>query len=114
MRFAPVLAVLVTGLALYFSRGVLDQVLTANGPVRVALLPPCVALAAFVGLAALGLLWHDRRAVPRGTATAVRPPLGPLVLPVFGLLLLLLPYLPVLPDALPALQMFAGPARTLI
>jgi hypothetical protein len=36
MRFAPVLAVLVTGLALYFSRGVLDQILTADGPVRVS------------------------------------------------------------------------------
>ena len=85
MRFVPALAVLVTGLALYVSRGVLDQVLTPSGLVRVALLPPWQALGGFLALAALGLLWLDRRAVPRGSATAVRPPLGPLLLPLLGL-----------------------------
>ena len=114
MRFAPVLAVLITALALYFSRAVLDQILTADGPVRVALLPAWPALAGFALMSALGLLWLDRRTVPRRTASAARPPLGSLVLPLFGLGLLLVPYLPVLPDRLPALQMLAGPVRAVI
>ncbi len=114
MRFVPALAVLVTGLALYVSRGVLDQILTASGVVRVALLPPVQALGGFVALAALGLLWLDRRSVPRGSATNVRPKLGPLLLPLFGLLILLLPYLPFLSDIFPALQMIAGPLRGVI
>ena len=49
---------------------------------------------------------HERR--PRAGA------LGPFVLPVFGLILLLLPYLPYLPDAIPALQVLAGPVRPFI
>ncbi|HXG90728.1 MAG TPA: hypothetical protein VNJ02_20605, partial [Vicinamibacterales bacterium] len=107
-------AVLITGLAIYVSRGVLDEIITGAGAVRVAMLPPWPALGAFLAIGALGLLWLDRRAVPRGTATAVRPPLGPLVLPLFGLLLLILPYLPVLPDRMPALQMLAGPLRGVV
>jgi hypothetical protein len=114
MRFAPALAVLVTGLALYVSRGVLDQFLTDEGPVRVALLPPWQALGAFVGLAALGLLWLDRMTLPRGTSAALGPSLGPLVLPALGLSVLLLPYAPYIADALPVLQILAGPLATVI
>jgi hypothetical protein len=114
MGLVPVLAVLVTALALYASRAVLDQVVAADGLVRVALLPPWQSIGGFLAVGILGLLWLDRRAVPRGTATAVRPSLGPILLPLFGLALLLLPYLPVLPDAFPALQVLAGPARSVI
>ena len=114
MRFVPALVVLVVGLALYVTRGVLDQILTGEGLIRVALLPPVQALGGFVALAALGLLWLDRRAVPRASATQVRPALGPLVLPLFGLLVLLLPYLPWLPDAVPAVQIIAGPLRAIV
>ena len=114
MRFVPVMAVLTTGLALYVSGGVLDQIVTADGLVRVAMLPPWVTLLGFFALGGLGLLWLDRRAVPRGTATAVRPPLAPLLLPLLGLLILTLPYLPVLPDVFPALQVLAGPARGVV
>ncbi len=114
MRYVPILAVVVTGLALYVSGGVLDQVLMGNSLVRVALLPPWQALGGSIGLAALGLLWLDRRAVPRGTLTAVRSSLGPLVLPALGLAALLLPYLPLIPDRVPALQMLAGPLRGVI
>lgn len=114
MRFAPGLAVVMIALALYVSRGVLDQVLTGNGPMRVALLPPLETFVGFAAVAALGLLWLDRRTVPRGTATGVRPALGPLLLPAFGLLVLLVPYLPVVADRLPALQMLAGPVRAVI
>ena len=66
MRFVPLLAVIVTGLAAYLSRGVLDQVPSSSGLMRVALLPPWQALIGFVAMAATGLLWLDRRAARAG------------------------------------------------
>jgi hypothetical protein len=114
MRFVPVWAVVSTGLALFVSAGVQDQVVTPDGLVRVAMLPPWVALAGFLAVGALGLLWLDRKALPRGTATAVRLPLGLLLLPLLGLSVLTLPYLPVLPDVFPALQLLAGPVRGVV
>jgi hypothetical protein len=114
MRFIPALAVVATALALYVSAGVLDQVETPRGLVRAALLPPWQSLLGFAGMGALALLWLHRRAIPRGTATAVRTPLGALVLPAFALLLLVLPYLPVIPDRFPALQILAGPVRLVV
>jgi hypothetical protein len=114
MRVVPACAAVVFALALYVSRGVLDQVLTPDGPVRVALLPPVQALTGFLGLGLLGLLWLNRQTVPRASATQVKAPVGPLVLPLFGLAVLLLPYLPIVGDALPALQAIAGPLRGVI
>jgi len=114
VRGIPAAAVLTTAIALYLSRGVLDQVPNGNGVIRVALLPPWLALVAFAGLGGLGVLWLDRRAAPRGTTTAVRQKLGPFVLPLFGLAALILPFLPLVPDALPALQTLAGPARAIV
>ena len=35
-------------------------------------------------------------------------------MPLFGLLLLVIPYLPWLPDQVPALQILAGPARVVV
>ena len=110
----PVLAALVTGLALYVSRGVLDQISTASGPMRVALLPSPFALGGFLAVGALGLFLLDHRTLPRNTATAVHPRISFLVLPLLGLAILLIPYLPWLADLVPALQMIAGPARSLI
>src|SRR5687768_14030752 len=114
MRFVPALAIAVTALALYVSSGVLDQIVTPEGPVRVALLPPVQALLGFVVVGLLGLLWLERRSVPRGTGTAVRPQLAPLVLPALGLAMLLVPYLPVVPDFVPAVQVLAGPASYVV
>ncbi len=114
MAFVPVLAVLLTAVALYLSRGVLDQLVTPAGLVRVALLPPWQSVAAFAGVGLLGWLWLDRRAVPRASATAVHPAIAPLLMPLFGLLLLVIPYLPWLPDQVPALQILAGPARVVV
>lgn len=119
MWFPPSLVVgavcLSTGAALFASRGVLDRVLTAEGSVRLALLPPWQALAGFTLAAALALLFLTRSgsASPR-TATGARVPTAAVVTPLFGLLALLLPYLPWLPDRLPALQMLAGPAKYLV
>jgi hypothetical protein len=109
MRFVPVLAAIVTALGLYATRGVLDQVQTADGPVRVALLPPWQTLAGFVGVGILGLAWLQRRTRPRTTTVMTQLTIGPLILPTLALLLLVGPYLPVLPDLFPPLQTLAGP-----
>lgn len=99
----------ITGLALYATRGVLDQTVIDNTTVRFAMLPPWQALAGFISLAALVLVGIDHLNAPRGTTTFTRPRLGELVLPLFSLVMLLLPYLPVVPDRIPALQALAGP-----
>ena len=110
----PMLACAVTGLALYVTRGVLDQTVTAGGVVRFAMLPPWQALLGFICLAALVLVGIDHLNRPRGTTTARRPRLRELVLPLFALIVLLLPYLPVLPDRWPALQALAGPLGAIV
>ena len=104
----------ITGLALYVTRGVLDQTVTANGVVRFAMLPPWQALVGFICLAALVLVGIDHLNAPRGTTTGKRPRLRELVLPLFALIVLLLPYLPVLPDRWPALQALAGPLGAIV
>lgn len=111
----PMLACVVTGLALYVTRGVLDQTVTANGVVRFAMLPPWQALLGFICLAALVLVGIDHLNRPRGaTTTARRPRLRELVPPLFALIVLLLPYLPVVPDRWPALQVLAGPLGAIV
>ncbi len=111
----PTLAVLLTGLALYLTRGVLDQVVDESRAVRVALLPPWQTLAGFTVMAGFGLLWLARGAAPRAVTSApVRLRIGSLTLPAFALVLLVVPYLPVLPDAVPALQLLAGPLRWIV
>jgi len=110
----PMLACAVTGLALYVTRGVLDQTVTATGVVRFAMLPPWQALLGFICLAALVLVGIDHLNAPRGTTTLTRPRLRELVLPLFALIVLLLPYLPVLPDRWPALQALAGPLGAIV
>src|SRR6188474_1042554 len=94
----PMAACAITGLALYVSRGVLDQTVTANGIVRFAMLPPWQALAGFMCLGALLLVGIDHLNAPRGTTTGNRPRLGDLVLPLLSSIVLLVPYLPILPD----------------
>ena len=49
----------ITGLALYVTRGVLDQTVTAKGVIRFAMLPPWQALAGFMCLGGLLLLGID-------------------------------------------------------
>ena len=113
-RVIPLLACAVTGVALYVTRGVLDQTVTATGVVRFAMLPPWQALVGFTCLAGLVLVGIDHLNAPRGTTTARRPRLRELVLPMFALAVLLLPYLPVLPDRWPALQALAGPLGAIV
>ena len=112
--FWPMAACLVSGLALYLTRGGLDQTVTPAGVVRFAMLPPWQALVGFTCLAGLVLLGIDHLNAPRGTSTVTRPRLRDLVLPMFALAVLLLPYLPVLPDRWPALQALAGPLSAIV
>ena len=110
----PALACVVAGLALYVTRAVLDQTVTAEGVVRFAMLPPWQALVGFICLAALVLLGIDHLNAPRGTTALKRPRLGDLVPPMFALAVLLLPFTPVLPDRWPALQALAGPLGAIV
>src|SRR5688572_31988957 len=89
----PTIACVITGLALYVTRGVLDQTVTANGIVRFAMLPPWQALLGFMCLGGLLLVGIDQLNAPRGTTTGrSRPRLGELVLPLLSLIVLLVPY----------------------
>jgi hypothetical protein len=110
----PTAACAVTGLALYVTRGVLDQTVTANGVVRFAMLPPWQALVGFICLAGLVLVGIDHLNAPRGTTTGKRPRLSELVLPLLSLAVLLLPFAPSLPDRWPALQALAGPLGAVV
>ncbi len=110
----PMAACTITGLALYVTRGVLDQTVTANGVIRFAMLPPWEALLGSVCLGALLLVGIDHLNAPRGTTTFKRPRLGELVLPLCSLIVLLLPFTPVIPDQWPALQALAGPMGAIV
>jgi hypothetical protein len=106
-------AIVVTGIALYLSRGVLDQVADGDRLTRVALLPPWQALAGFAALAAIGLIGLARQVAP-GARQKAGVTLADATLPLLGLALLFLPYLPVLPDTVPAVQILAGPLRAIL
>lgn len=110
----PAAACAITGLALYVTRGVLDQTVTADGVIRFAMLPPWQALLGFICLAGLLLVGIDHLNAPRGTTTINRPRLSALVLPLFSLVVLLLPFAPVLPDQWPVLQALAGPLGAIV
>src|SRR6185436_2994846 len=111
----PTAACAITGLALYVTRGVLDQTVTSNGIVRFAMLPPWQALVGFICLGALLLVGIDHLNAPRATTTATRRPrLGELVLPLFSSIVLLVPYMPILPDRWPVLQALAGPFGAIV
>jgi len=110
----PTAACVITGLALYVTRGVLDQTVTQDGVIRFAMLPPWQALLGFTCLAGLVLLGVDHLNAPRRTTTLTRPRLSALVLPLFSLIVLLLPYTPVLPDQWPVLQALAGPLGAIV
>lgn len=103
------------GTALWLSRGVLDQVATDERAVRLALLPRGHVWLAFTLVVALGLLALHRAAThPRRGTHAPRAAFGPLLWPLWGAGVLVVPYLPWIADAWPAWQIPAGPARTIV
>lgn len=110
----PAAAMMIAGLALYVSRGVLDQIVVDDRTVRVALVPPWQAVVGFISLAGLGLFALSRGLSHRASVGSQVPMLAPLTLPLFGLAILLAPFLPGVADWVPALQILAGPLRWIV
>jgi hypothetical protein len=110
------------GAAFWASLGSLD--ITSDGTgrvVRVAMLPGPGQLAACIGLAiVLGMVLRLRLPGPDRPATGALGPRdqpslsGDPSLPLYTLAVLILPFLPWLPDHLPVLRVFAGPGRLLV
>src|SRR6188768_1159561 len=95
----PTAAAVTCGLALYCTDSALDQAVLNGSPVRVALVPGWPVFAAFFAMAALALVWLGRRSLPRTVTSApMRFPVGTLVAPLFALMLLVVPFLPWVPD----------------
>ena len=94
------------GVALWVSLGSLDVASTPAGAARIAMLPSLLLLPAAVALA-LAAGWVTRPRTPLQRSTDA-------VLPLYALWVLVLPYLPWLPDWLPILRVFAGPACYLV
>jgi len=93
--------------AVWISLGQLDVVETSSGPIRIAMLPGLLQLAGSVALALLlGVLLELRAASAKQTSDPI--------VPLYGLAVLVLPYLPWLGDAWPVLRVFAGPGRYLV
>ncbi|MDP2054107.1 MAG: hypothetical protein Q8L75_10755, partial [Acidobacteriota bacterium] len=105
----PPAAVIASATGLFFSRSILDQVEHGGTVVRTAFLPSWGTFFGFAGLALLlvaGLAWWAARS---RDAAGRSPHLANLVLPLLGPAVLAVPYLPVLPDRWPVLQVLAGP-----
>ncbi|HSL68951.1 MAG TPA: hypothetical protein VK864_01850, partial [Longimicrobiales bacterium] len=113
-------ASIVAGVALWFSRGALDVVSSGGAVSRVAMLPSGPELAGFVVLllivGAAGALRfrHDTRTPIDERTLAWDPGRSDAFRPLFALAVLAIPYLPWLPDRLPALRVLAGPGRWLL
>jgi hypothetical protein len=105
VSYRTVFAWVTAGVALWCTQGDLTIVQGPSGVVRVAMLPgwPQLAGSVILGLAAgIGLsLQRSRR-----ESTESDP-----FLPLFALGVLILPYVPWVPDFIPALRLFAGPGR---
>jgi hypothetical protein len=114
-------AFVTAGVAFWASMGSLDVISTGAGVVRVAMLPgpgqlaACVTLAIVLG-AVLRLRIPATVYATSGSAadTSRGSGSGDSFLPLYALAVLILPYLPWLPDWLPMLRVFAGPGRLLV
>ncbi len=108
-------ASLVFGAAAWASRAVLDEVVAGGARQRVALVPDWHVFLVFtlLGLLAAGGL-HRALSRRRAAAPGSTLDVADLMLPVFGLALLLVPFLPGLPDRWPAVQALAGPAKWIV
>jgi len=96
----------IAGIALWASVGELDVTGGAAGVVRLAMLPPVPVLGAAVLLA-----WITGALLRLGSRS-LRP--ADSVMPLYALGVLVVPYLPWVPDVVPVLRVFAGPLRYFI
>jgi len=116
LRFSPlgVAACAAAGIGLWVTRASLDVAAAPDGELRVAMFPSGVELTALIVLSAVVALLLARgvRALMR-QGTPRLPAALPVdaLLPLLSLLWLGVPYLPWLPDAVPALRVLSGPAR---
>jgi hypothetical protein len=114
-RLATPLSCLLLGTAFWVSRATLDQVFVDGVPTRLALLPGWHVWLGFALLAAMGAFALHRAAThPRRGTHIPRATFPPMLLPVWGLAFLLVPFLPWLADVWPALQVLAGPLRWIV
>ena len=113
-----VAAAVVAGLALWLSRASFDVAGTTSAPLRVAMLPAVSELAGLIVLAILfaaAVAWLVRESQsgtdhpPFWNRTAAN-----ILIPMFALGALSVPYAPWIADLLPALRLFAGPIRLLV
>jgi hypothetical protein len=110
-------AATIAGIALWLTRASLDVAGSTAAPVRVAMLPSLAELMGFIALALLIAAGMASVLRGKGVRRGLFPfwePATDALLPLFALSLLVLPYLPWIPDWLPALRLFAGPGRILI
>lgn len=113
--FHPVTAATTAGVALWLSRASFDVAGTTDAPVRVAMLPSAAELVGLVVLmllvaAGIALVARNGKSMDAGFWDGARDPL----LPLLGLAVLVLPYLPLVPDWVLALRLLAGPMRLII
>lgn len=107
-----VLVCLVVAASLFVTAGVLDETVLDGVRVRIAFLPPWESAAGLLLAVAVsvGLVVHFARQSPADAATMEPDVLRPALVGA----VLLIPFLPVLPDAFPVLQMLAGPFRWVV
>jgi hypothetical protein len=110
-----VVAWIVAGVALWFSRSVLDVFDAAGQVTRVAIVPSMPELTGLVVLSMLAAAGVyaliDRWTVPVEQRRAAFVDVS---LPLFGLIVLILPYLPAIPDEIQSLRAITGPAVGLV
>jgi hypothetical protein len=111
-----VAASVVTGVSLWLSRASFDVAGTADAPRRVAMFPSFPELAGLIVLPLLlsAILAWLMQETSRSSRSCRVPDSVDVILPVFSLGFLTLPYLPWLPDAVPALRLLAGPGLMLL
>lgn len=109
----PLVASTIAGGALWLSRASFDVAGTTAAPIRVAMLP---SLAELIGLVVMALLLAAGVAsvLPRRRDQTFWEPAADVLLPLFALILLVLPYLPWIADWIPAVRLLAGPGRFVI
>jgi hypothetical protein len=116
-----------TGLAIWLTCGSFDLLLLDQAFTRAAMLPPwwtlplaiLLAFVVLVAIVSVAAITGGRRLAATQTAARHLTVLDPravshVILPCAALGLLLLPYLPWLPDRLPILWVLAGPGRLLV